>query len=194
MLTALRSATLPCVQALLFLLIAIALATVAARWSAAAALAILAATWAGTTLPDLDLHLGIGHRSGLTHSILPAALACCRRRALTVAAGLALGIGLHLSADLFPNAMRGFATVKLPGAGSIGPDASYLWFAVNAAVALIGGAVLVARTTPPRVAALVLAATALIGLLYLYRTDGGWWALLLFAGLAWLVTRRRATQ
>ena len=180
-------------QAILFLLIAVGLATVAVRSSATAPLAILAAAWAGTTLPDLDLHLGLDHRSALTHSILPAVLACWRRYVPTVAAGLALGIGLHLSADLFPNAMRGFATVKLPGAGSIGSDASYLWFAVNAALALIGGTALVALVTPPRVAALVLAAVVLIGLLYLYRTDGGWWALMLFAGLAWLITRRRRT-
>jgi hypothetical protein len=179
------------VQALLFLLLAAALAAIAARYSWVSALAIVAATWAGTTLPDLDLQLGIGHRSGLTHSILPAALACWHRRGLTVAAGLALGIGLHLSADLFPNAMRGFATVKLPGAGSVGPEASYWWFAINAGIALIAGTALACLITTPRAAALVLLAVAAMGLVYLYRTDGGWWALMLFASLGWLAARAR---
>lgn len=178
-------------QSLLFLLLAIALAAVAPRFAPAAALAIIAAAWAGTTLPDLDLSLGLGHRSGLTHSILPAALACWRRRWWAVAAGLALGIGLHLSADLFPNAMRGFATVKLPGAGSIGAEASYWWFAANAALALTAGAMLACLVTPPRVAAVVLIAVAALGLAYLWRTDGGWWALLMFAGVGWLATRVR---
>ncbi len=38
------------------------------------ALAVVCAGIAGTTLPDLDLLLPIGHRSGLTHSLLPLAL------------------------------------------------------------------------------------------------------------------------
>ena len=182
------------VQALLFLLLAALLAHLARDWRWAAPAAVLAAAWAGTTLPDLDMALGLGHRSGLTHSILPLA-ACARRRWWALAAGLALGLGLHLSADLFPNAMRGFATVKLPGIGSIGPDWSYLWFAANAALALIIGAWLAFRVAPPGVAAALLAGVALLGLAYLYRTDGGWWALALFAGLAWLATKsRRAGQ
>jgi hypothetical protein len=178
------------VQSLALLLLAVALAALTAggRWTAA--LAVLAAACAGTTLPDWDLHLGLGHRSGLTHSVLPAAAACLRRRWWAVAAGLALGIGLHLSADLFPNAMRGFATVKLPGAGSIGPQASYLWFAVNAAVALAAGVALSVAVTTPRLALAVLAGVAAMGLLYLYRTDGGWWALALFALLGWIAFRR----
>lgn len=178
-------------QALLFLLLAVALASVTARVPAAAALAIIAAAWAGTTLPDLDLAFGLGHRSGMTHSVLPVLVACWRRRWWTVAAGLALGIGLHLSADLFPNAMRGFATVKLPGAGSIGAEASYWWFAVNATVALVAGTALTLRRTPPHTALLVLLATAVMGLTYLYRTDGGWSALTAFAAMSWLAVRGR---
>ena len=178
-------------HALLLLALAVALCAVAARWAPAAALAIVVAAWAGTTLPDLDLSLGLGHRSGLTHSILPACAACWHRRGRAVAAGLALGIGLHLSADLFPNAMRGFATVKLPGAGSIGAEASYWWLAANAALALAAGAALACLVTPPRVAAAVLIAVAALGLAYLWRTDGGWWALLLFAALGWIAARGR---
>lgn len=156
----------------------------------AAPVVVLTAAWAGTTLPDLDMPLGLGHRSGLTHSVLPLA-ACARRRWWALAAGLALGLGLHLSADLFPNAMRGFATVKLPGAGSIGPDWSYLWIAVNAAVAFTIGAWLAFAIASRAIAAALLVGVALLGVAYLFRTDGGWWALALFAGLGWLATRRR---
>lgn len=178
---------------LLFLLLSIALAALARdrRWAVPAT--VLAAAYAGTTLPDLDMPLGLGHRSGLTHSVLPLA-ACWKRRWWAVATGLALGLGLHLSADLFPNAMRGFATVKLPGAGSIGPDWSYLWIAVNAALALAIGAWLAFKVSRPPIAVALLGAVALIGIAYLYHTDGGWWALALFGTLGWLAVRRRVGQ
>lgn len=143
------------------------------RWALAAAL--VAAVWVGTTLPDLDLPLGLGHRSGLTHSVLPAAAAAIRRRWHTVAAGLALGIALHLAADVFPNAMRGFALVNLPWIGTLDAAESYGWLAVNAAVALATGILLVRAAHPPRLAAF--AAVAVIGIVYLFRTDGGWWVL-----------------
>ena len=177
-------------QSVLFLILAVICAGIARDWRWALPAAVLAAAWAGTTLPDLDMMLGLGHRSGLTHSILPLA-ACARRRWWGLAAGLALGLGLHLSADLFPNAMRGFATVKLPGAGSIGPDWSYLWIAVNAALAFAAGAWLTFAVVPARVATVLLVGVALLGVAYLGRTDGGWWALALFAGFGWLATRRR---
>ena len=179
-------------MALILLLAAVWLAHQGARWPLAVGAALLAAAWAGTTLPDVDLALGLGHRSGLTHSVLPAAVASYRRRWWPVAAGLALGIGLHLSADLFPNAMRGYATMKLPGAGAIGADESYLWIAVNAALALAAGAWLAFAVTGARLATVLLAGVALIGVGYLFRTDGGWWALGLFAALGWLVWRGRA--
>ena len=174
--------------ALFFLLAAVWLGWHGARQPWVAAAAVLTAVLAGTTLPDLDLLLGLGHRSGLTHSILPTALACWRRRWWAVTAGLALGIGLHLSADLFPNAMRGYATIKLPGEGSIGREPSYWWIAVNAALGLSVGMWLAARVLPARQAAAVLA------VIYLFRTDGGWWALMLFAAAGWLVIRARGLR
>lgn len=161
-------------------------------WALAGA-AVLAA-WAGTTFPDLDQLLPLGHRSGLTHSILPAALACSRKRLWAVAAGLGLGVGLHLSADLFPNAMRGFATVKLPGAGSIGAGASYAWFALNAAASLALGAWLLLRAVGPKLALAAFSAVALLGAAYLFATDGGWWALAMYGGAGWLARRRPAVQ
>jgi hypothetical protein len=176
---------------MLFVLgLSVCLAFAAGQWPPATALAVLLAAWAGTTFPDLDQLLPLGHRSALTHSILPAAIACLWRRGSGVAAGLALGIGLHLSADLFPEAMRGFATVKLPGFGSIGWQASYIWFAINAFASLTLGAWLLGRLMGPRLALAVLATTALIGIVYLFSVDGGWWALAMFGGTGWLALRR----
>lgn len=177
---------------MLFLLgIAIGVAVAGARWPWALAGAAVLAAWAGTTFPDIDQLIPIGHRSGLTHSILPAALACSGRRLRAVAAGLALGIGLHLSADLFPNTMIGFATVKLPWAGSIGASASYVWFAINAAACLALGAWLIGRAVGSRLALAVLGGVAVLGIAYLLATDGGWWALAMFGGAGWVAGRTR---
>jgi hypothetical protein len=177
------------VSGFLMLLAAILLALVGggAPWLVAAS--VVAAAWAGTTLPDLDLSLGLGHRSALLHSVLPIAVAAADRRTWPVAAGLGLGIGLHMAADLFPNGMRGFATIKLPLFGSIGAGASYLWIAVNAGAALVAGAWLLGRIAAPGVAGATLVAVGVVGVGYLLRTDGGWWALALFAGLGWLALR-----
>lgn len=176
----------------LFLLgLAIGVAAMGERWLLAGAAAAVLAAWAATTLPDIDMIAGLGHRSGLTHSVLPAVIVSLKRRWWAVAAGLAMGTGLHLSADLFPNAMRGFATVKLPGAGSIGAQASYVWFAVNAAAALLLGGWLLGKVVGPRLSLGVLAVIVMIGIAYLFSTDGGWWALAMFGGTGWLATRRR---
>ena len=181
-------------QACLFLLIAAWLLSEGGRTPWALAAAAVAAAWAGTTLPDLDLTLGLGHRSGLTHSVAPIAVACWRRHWRPVAAGLALGIGLHLSADLFPNAMRGFAMIRLPGVGSLGAERSYLWIAVNGTAALAAGVGLLVTSMARGVAAIVLGAVGLAGTAYLFRTDGGWAALALFAVAGWLAVRSRRVR
>lgn len=181
-------------DALSFLLIAAVLAWLGRGRPVVALLSVPVAALAGTTLPDLDMALGLGHRSGLTHSLLPVAVACARPGWRPVAAGLALGIGLHLSADMFPNGMRGFATVKLPGAGSIGAGGSYAWLALNALGALGIGTALLLRLATRRMAALVLLVVAVIGVGYLYATDGGWPALLVFTGAGWAVVRRRSLR
>lgn len=181
-------------DALLFLAVAALLSHAAKRRTELALLAIPFAALAGTTLPDLDLALGLGHRNALTHSLLPVLVALARPGWRPAAIGLALGMGLHLSADVFPNAMRGFATVKLPGAGSIGARLSYLWLASNALACLaLGGWLLVRFTTPAR-GALVLAVVAVLGVGYLWATDGGWPALLVFTSTGALLVRRRLTR
>ena len=175
---------------LLWLVAAIVLADRSPRpWVQAAA--VVCAGIAGTTLPDLDLLLPIGHRSGLTHSLLPLALALFAARWRPVMAGLAIGIGLHLAADSFPNAMRGYATIKLPGFGSLGVTGSYAWLGIQALVATLAGAILLAAALPIRLALLTAATLALVGIAYLFATDGGWPALAVYAGFGWLAIRRR---
>ena len=179
------------VDAVLFLLAAAMLVALGDRWPVLLPAAVPVAALAGTTLPDLDLALGLGHRSGLTHSVLPVILLAGRPRWWPVAAGLALGIGLHLSADVFPNEMRGFATVKLPGLGSIGRGGSWAWLGGNALAALAIGTLLLRRIAGPRMTAAVLAVVAAVGVAYLFVTDGGWPALLVYGGTGWALVRRR---
>lgn len=156
-------------------------------WAAATLLACVA----GTTLPDLDLALMLAHRSALTHSVLPVLLLAAWRGGRAIVPGLAIGIGIHLAADCFPNAMRGYAMVKLPLTGSIGREASYLWLAVNVLAAMAIGVFWQPRPIAFgwRVAALIGGAT--IGAAYLFVTDGGWPALALFGLAGWLAVRRR---
>ena len=177
-------------DALLFLAVAALLTHAAERRAVLALVAVPFAALAGTTLPDIDLALGLGHRSGLTHSVLPMLVTLARPGWRPVAAGLALGVGLHLSADVFPNAMRGYATVKLPGTGSFGAQASYLWLAANALASLVVGALLLDGLTTRSRAALVLMVVGVIGVGYLYATDGGWPALLIFTGSGVVLARR----
>ncbi len=153
--------------------------------------ALLLCVIAGVTLPDIDQPLPLDHRSALTHSIVPALLALVRPWARPVAGGLALGLGLHLAADVFPNAMVGFATVKMPFAGSIGADASYAWLSANAlACTALGGWLLRQELQSPLLRLLCLAVVVLIGLSYLIGVDGGWPALAIYLAAGWLVLRR----
>jgi hypothetical protein len=154
------------------------------RLADARALPLLAGAFVvGLAVPDLDFFLPfVRHRSGLTHSVLPALAVWWQARSRVPAAGIGLGSGLHLAADTFPNAMVGYATVKLPFAGSIGATWSYAWLGLNAVAALTLGAAMLRASGLPHARAIG-AAIAAGGALYLLTTDGGWWALGLF-GLA----------
>ncbi len=175
--------------ALMFLLIAVLLAfeTGGGPWFLIAT--VISATAAGIRLPDLDTRLRLGHRSALLHGVLPPFVALLDQRTWAIAAGLGLGIGFHLVADLFPGQMRGFATIKLPIWGSIGAVASYLWIIANAAATLVGGLLVLASVADGSVLAIALAAVSLQGVAYLLRAEGGLWALTMFAILGWLATR-----
>lgn len=152
--------------------------------AAIAALVTLIAFAAGLTLPDLDLRLWLGHRSGLTHSILPAAVLLVRREWQAAACGAAAGTGLHLAADSFPNRMVGYATVKLPFSGALSGSESYLWLAANALAALMLAAWLARRLHAPAAAMLLAGAFVVGGASYLWRTDGGWPVLAIVAAVA----------
>ncbi|PZQ59119.1 MAG: hypothetical protein DI544_11930 [Sphingomonas taxi] len=156
-----------------------------------AAIVTLVAFAAGLTLPDVDLHLWLGHRSAVTHSVLPACALLARRRWHPAACGMGAGTGLHLAADTFPNRMIGFATVKLPFVGALPTAASYAWLAINALAALMLAAWLARRLHAPGIAALLVLAAIVGGVGYLWRTDGGWPVLAIAAAGAWLAWRRR---
>ena len=153
---------------------------------------LLLAAFAGLTFPDLDQSLPLfDHRSALTHSVLAALVAAGRRWLVAVAAGLALGLGLHLAADCFPEAMRGYATVKVPFVGSIGAW-SYLWLGANAAAAAwLFGRLLVDSVPDRRLRYATLGAAVLLGIAYLIRVDGGFFALGTGACLGWASWRLR---
>jgi hypothetical protein len=156
-----------------------------------AAPALLLCVVAGLTLPDIDQTLPFGHRSALTHSIAPALLALWRAWLRPAAAGLALGLGLHLAADVFPEAMIGYATVKVPLAGSIGTGPSYVWLGANAvACSWLGGRLLRGEMPGLGLRLAALGATPAIGIWYLFQVDGGWWALAVYLSAAWFAWRR----
>jgi len=159
------------------------------------ALLVLAGFAAGLGVPDLDFVLPfVVHRSALTHSVLPALLMLLHRERERIACGVALGIGVHLAADSFPNAMTGYATVKLPFAGSLGRAWSYVWLGANALGALLLGGVLAWRILPAPWGAGALGAVGLGSVAYLAVTDGGWPVLALTAAggaIGWRMRRRQ---
>jgi len=100
----------------------------------------------GLNFPDIDqgYKIALGHRSIITHSILlPYILyyffikkRILHNKYLTlIIIGIFLGIGLHLSADLFPKAWKGYALIKLPGNIDVG-GLSPIWIGTNALVSL----------------------------------------------------------
>lgn len=160
------------------------------------ALVVLAGFVVGLGVPDLDLLLPFGHRSALTHSVVPVLAVMALAEGRRLATGAALGIGVHLSADSFPNAMTGFALVKLPFAGALSAAGSYIWLGANAALALAIGVAAALRVLPRRVAIGVLGAVMAGSVAYLVVTDGGWPALALFGGAGltgWRLRRSRAS-
>ena len=109
----------------------------------------------GLDFPDIDLsyQIALGHRSIITHSILLPYIfyyLFIKKRILynrffvLIIIGIFLGIGLHLSADLFPNwsnprifgkGWQGNELIKLPGNIDVG-RLSPIWIGSNALVSL----------------------------------------------------------
>ena len=74
----------------------------------------------GSFAPDIDQAIPyLVHRSGLTHSILPALL-LWHFFGRHLAAGTLIGIAVALSDDLFPRSYQGFALIHFPFLGRIG--------------------------------------------------------------------------
>lgn len=151
---------------------------------------LLLALLSGLTLPDIDQFVPLlDHRDALTHSVLPALVLLWWPALRAVAAGLALGLALHLAADCFPAGMVGFATVKLPYFDSLGRW-SYLWLAANVlAGTVLFGLVFARLGITFVVSEAVLVAATLIGATYLLRVPGGWWALGSIVLIGWGVSK-----
>ena len=100
----------------------------------------------GLYFPDIDqsYKIALGHRSIITHSILLPYIfyyffikkrILYNRFFVLIIIGIFLGIGLHLSADLFPKSWQGNALIKLPGNIDVG-GLSPIWIGFNALVSL----------------------------------------------------------
>ena len=100
----------------------------------------------GLGFPDIDqgYNNALGHRSIITHSILLPYIfyyffikkrILYNRFFVLIIIGIFLGIGLHLSADLFPKSWQGNALIKLPGNIDVG-GLSSIWIGGNALVSL----------------------------------------------------------
>jgi len=100
----------------------------------------------GLGFPDIDQGYknALGHRSIITHSILLPYIfyyffikkrILYNRFFVLIIIGIFLGIGLHLSADLFPKGWIGYALIKLPGNIDVG-GLSPIWIGSNALVSL----------------------------------------------------------
>lgn len=84
----------------------------------------------GIRFPDIDLFTyGLKHRSAVTHSfLLPFLLTMTGYP--SIFGGLAMGMAIHILADVFPKAWVGGALVKMPLLGSLG-KLSPFWLMFN---------------------------------------------------------------
>ena len=94
----------------------------------------------GNWFPDVDQKTGLLlHRSIVTHGplvpfIVFAAVSGTRAIPLRwFALGLAIGVAVHLSFDLFPKGWSGFALISVPGYGWTAPWLSGAWIVISTA-------------------------------------------------------------
>jgi len=94
----------------------------------------------GIEYPDVDLIIPyLSHRSFLTHSIIvPVILYYFLYKYKNsnlflnyIFCGFLVGVSIHLSADVFPKAWIGYATIKIPFLLSVGPLFSPIWILIN---------------------------------------------------------------
>ncbi|MCY4116272.1 MAG: hypothetical protein OXF55_05175 [Caldilineaceae bacterium] len=128
--------------------------------------------WLGSWFPDIDriAVLRLRHRSTVTHGCAAPALAivaghvAANEWAGWVAAGFAVGVGLHLAFDLFPGKWRGFALVDVPRLGRCTKTVSVAWLFANVFVC----AGLAVWTVPALDTFSFVACVAVLGVLYFY--------------------------
>ena len=92
----------------------------------------------GNWLPDVDQKTDLlVHRSIVTHGpFLPIIVVAVASAIRTIpfrwfALGLAVGVAVHLSLDLFPKGWSGFALISVPGYGWTAPWFSAAWIAIS---------------------------------------------------------------
>ncbi|MDD7805516.1 MAG: hypothetical protein PUP46_08155 [Endozoicomonas sp. (ex Botrylloides leachii)] len=92
----------------------------------------------GVRFPDIDLFTpGLKHRSAITHSVLlPWLMTLVGYPAIV--SGLAMGMAIHMLADIFPKAWIGGALIKMPFFGSLG-RLSPFWLMFNCLACLALG-------------------------------------------------------
>ncbi len=92
----------------------------------------------GDWFPDVDQDAGLlSHRSIVTHGpLVPFIVVAVASLTRTIplrwfALGLAVGVAVHLSFDLFPKGWSGFALISVPGYGWAAPWISGVWIAIS---------------------------------------------------------------
>ena len=92
----------------------------------------------GNWFPDVDQHTDLlSHRSIVTHGpLVPFIVVALASVTRTIplrwfALGLAVGVAVHLSFDLFPKGWSGFALISVPGYGWTAPWFSGIWIATS---------------------------------------------------------------
>jgi len=103
--------------------------------------ALLAGLAFGDWFPDIDQKTGLLlHRSIVTHGpmvpliVFAVAISTRSIQLRWFALGIALGVAIHLSFDLFPRGWSGFALISLPGYGWTAPWFSWTWITVSTVV------------------------------------------------------------
>ena len=156
--------------------------------------AVLGLMLAGLVWPDIDQAIPfLPHRSGLTHSVLlPLALLGAGILRGPLLGGLLLGLGISLTADLFPRHWIGFAEIYLPLWGSLG-WLSPAWLAANVLAALILAHVELTAGGRRHWPWLTYGAAALLSVAYAILVEHSLWPLLAFPAL-WVLSVKLATR
>ncbi len=137
----------------------------------------------GLFFPDVDQGFQnlLGHRSIITHSILFPYLLYHylikkkkdpKVRDINLIIGIFLGIGLHLSADLYPKEWVGYALIKLPGNIDVG-GLSPIWMGLNVIAATYFSAILLKKiTNTKKYWTTYLVIGSVVGLVYTAADEG----------------------